>query len=129
MTYDTMEEAIKNGSTRYWDHEQLSQGRSGGTQCPVCNKYTYPCRRRKNHIPTDLEDCETCEIKDPFRRMWHEINRHMNESERKMFNEWISEIKVLVGSIAYENYDKHHIGDRLNDLFAKVPFTSSGVEE
>ena len=116
-----IEDAIKNGEVFYFDQDAIYEGRSGGIKCPKCKKWIKSPRKRKNIIETWLHDCEKCEIKDPFRKMWHSFNTGCNEYERELHNEWLREVRQLAG-------DLHYIGDttskitKLNNLLQKIPF-------
>jgi hypothetical protein len=120
--YNSIEEAIRNGSDFYWDQEKLSQGRSGGTICPKCKKWTESPRKRKNPQPTWIDECEDCEIKDPFLRMWHEFNRSCDEDQRKLHNQWLAEARELAGGLEF--LDDGHSTEKLKlyRLLMKVPF-------
>lgn len=94
--YTSIEEAIKNGDCFYWDQEGLNKGRSGGSICPKCRKWSTPHRKRKNETPTWINDCNLCEIKDPFQRLWHKFNSNCNDAERQMYNKWLAQVTLLL---------------------------------
>jgi hypothetical protein len=93
--YFNMEEAIKNGKQFYWDNYALDEGRSGGVKCPKCLIWIEFPRKRKNHLMTWIKDCENCEIKDPFRRMWHQFNSCCDDDQREIYNAWLRKLRSL----------------------------------
>ena len=108
---NSIEEAISHGDHNYWDEQILASGRSGGTRCPKCKKWTQTPRKRKNPQPVYLSDCELCEIKDPFERMWHEFNRCCDDDERKIHNQWLAEVIDLAGRIYMDIFKRTSITD------------------
>ena len=69
---------------------------------------------------TWLNDCENCEIKDPFRRMWHGFNKICNEEERKLHNEWLRKVRSLSEELFLSEQSKIKID--LKKLVCKIPF-------
>lgn len=124
MSYITsIEEAISNGEHFYWDEQELAQERSGGSRCPKCKKWTKLGRKRKNPRPVFLYDCESCEIKDPFARLWHDFNRSCNDEERNLYNKWLGEVRENLSNLDGSSYiltDKAK--SKLKELIYKVPF-------
>ncbi len=116
--YYSIEEAIDNGSPFYWDEYHLSQGRSGGSVCPKCRKFTQLPRKRKNPQMTWLNECDLCEIKDPFRKMWHQFNKTCNQEQRKLHNEWLDKVRLLTGDLEFFPNNK----TSLYNLLQKIPF-------
>lgn len=123
MTYaNSVEEAISKGEHFFWDQDALSQGRSGGHICPKCRKWGSLPKKRKNHLACWINDCESCKIKDPFKRMWHKFNRECDDHEREMHNEWLREVKHLSNELKYscEVGSKHQV--KLHELLSNIPF-------
>ena len=119
---NSIEEAISHGDHNYWDEQILASGRSGGTRCPKCKKWTQTPRKRKNPQPVYLSDCELCEIKDPFERMWHEFNRCCDDDERKIHNQWLAEVIDLAGSLEFLPDGHSPKKMKLYKLLQKIPF-------
>lgn len=117
-----IEEAISKGLHHYWDEDANAEGRSGGVICPKCRKWTTPPRKRKHLQATFMSDCESCEIKDPFRRMWHEFNRSRDDDQRKMHNQWLAEVRELVGELQFFPDDQSKKKMRLHKLLQQIPF-------
>lgn len=123
MTYsNTLEEAISKGEHFFLEEDFLSEGRSGGTICPKCRKWTSLPKKRKNPHPHWINDCESCAIADPFRRMWHKFNRECDDHEREMHNEWLREVKHLSNELKYSSElgSKHQ--KKLHELLSNIPF-------
>ena len=121
MSYHTtIEEAIENGDQFYCDQDELNNGRSGGTRCPKCRKWITPTRKRKDAHATWLDDCDSCEIKDPFKRMWHGFNRQCDEDERKIHNDWLREVRLVSGEL--NGFDQAKAKIDLQKLIMKIPF-------
>jgi len=123
----SIEEAISNGRSSYWDSELCVDGRSGGIRCPRCKEWYQKPRKRKNHEPVYLIDCESCEEKDPIRRVFHEVNRFMNDDMRKEYNVWrckiSSTLQKLRESTSYTN--PGGVNKDLNflkELMSSIPF-------
>jgi len=124
MNYITsIEEAISNGEHFYWDEEELAQGRSGGSRCPKCRKWTQVGRKRKNPQHTFLYDCPSCEITDPFARLWHDFNRSCNDEERDLYNKWLGEVRENLSNLdGCSELCTGKSKSKLKELIYKVPF-------
>jgi hypothetical protein len=116
--YTSVEEAIANGSSFYWNQEHLENGRSGGTQCPKCREWTKLPRKRKEAQCVYLDDCGKCEIKDPFARLWHNFNRRCTDDERELYNCWL---RALRHELMELTYDARRQAE-LRTLINKLPF-------
>ncbi len=122
MSYrESIEEAIKNGDTFYWDTAELSRGRSGGSVCPKCRKWGQTARKRKHDQPTFLYDCESCEIQDPFKRLWHKHNKNSSDNERDLHNNWLQKVRYYLEEMNYEN-ELQESKKKLKELIHKIPF-------
>lgn len=119
--HKSIEEAIKNGDSFYWDTEQLSKGRSGGTVCPKCRKFTNPARKIKNDRPTFLSDCESCEIKDPLKKLWHKHNKNSSDHERDLHNNWLHKVRHYLEQMDHE-HERQESKRKLKELIHKIPF-------
>ncbi len=118
MTYHSLEEAIENGSQFYYDENHISMGRSGGAVCTKCKTWWKSPRKYKTNHPAYICDCEKCEIKDTFQRLWHNFNRNCNDEEREIHNEWLREVRRNLGNLEYSPHAK----TLLRELLYKIPF-------
>lgn len=119
--YFSVKEAIENGSVFFIDPDISTQGKSGGTICPKCGIWTTLPKKLKNFRPSWINDCTNCEIKDPFQRLFHKFNSVCDEDDRKKYNEWLSELRLVLSDMKYLDFDGI-CERRLEELIKKLPF-------
>ncbi len=122
MQYPTIESAIRAGSCFYFDRDLYEKENvSGGAICPKCMKWTTSPRKRKFPMYSWINDCESCEIKDDFQRMWHKFNMTSNDMERDVHNNWLHQVRSYLEEMKYSTLsDKSKV--KLKELLHKIPF-------